>query len=263
MSACYLPARLVLWSSRLVRSTLLISLLALVALAACVDATKYDAGGGDDTGNPSQAPGSCSIDADCVAAGATCCGCPTYAVPSTDPVARACADVDCPSSECAENVVAKCSKGGRCELACAPRACEQPSATCAYGFAADANGCLTCECAVPAAGGCTADAQCTRTRADCCGCQRGGFDTAVLVSDQMRFDDGLECTEVPACPDINTCTTDKPTCVQGRCDLVSPELPVGACGRADLPACPAGTVCVVNASDQANMHGVGVCGEPP
>jgi hypothetical protein len=263
MSPGYNPARLVLSSGHPVRALLCSALIAVVAVpAACVGAIDASEGIGDPP-NPSVGVPSCVVDEDCVPAGPTCCECPTFAVPSSDPVARACSNVDCPMSECAENVVARCNEEQRCELACAPRACEATGPACAYGFAVDLKGCLTCECAVPAPGGCTADTDCARTRADCCGCKQGGFDTAVLAADQTTYDAGLMCSASPACPGIDTCTADEPTCVQGQCELVSPELPVGACGRADLPPCPAGTQCLVNVSDQANMHGVGVCGPPP
>lgn len=234
----------------------------LGALAGCVTAT--DSLAGPDDKNPAAAPGSpfCRDDLDCVLAGPTCCSCPTFAVTRSDPVARACTNVACPLSECAANVVARCNEASRCELACAPRACEA-TASCAYGLAADANGCLSCECAVPEPGGCSVNADCTRTRADCCGCQQGGFDIAVLAGERAGYDANLGCEPSPVCPGIDTCTTDEPACVQGRCELVSPSLPIGACGRADLPPCPAGTQCLVNVSDQANMHGVGICGEPP
>jgi hypothetical protein len=235
---------------------------AVVALGACsepLDNTLVP----DDNQNASANGPSCLEDSDCVPAGPTCCSCPTYAVSTVDPVARACANVDCPVSECAENVIARCSERHRCELACAPRACEAAGAACPYGFAADANGCLTCECATPEPGGCTVDADCTRTRADCCGCLKGGFDTAVLVTERAGHDAMLMCSPTPACPGLSTCTSDVPTCVQGSCALVSPSLPAGACGRADLPACPAGTECLVNVNDQADMHGVGVCGTLP
>ncbi len=264
MSAGYNPARLVLSSGRPVR-TLLVCLALLAAIAAspaCVGALETT---GDQAPDPNAGAGAapCIDDDDCVLAGTTCCGCPTFAVTRDDPVARACSNVHgpgCPPAECTENVVARCNEERRCELACAPRACE---ASCAYGYAADTNGCLTCECAVPPPGGCVTDADCTRTRADCCGCTRGGFDTAVLAADRASYDAMLMCPTSPACPGINTCTADVPTCVQGRCDLVSPDLPVGACGRDDLPPCPAGSQCLVNVSDQANMHGVGLCGPPP
>lgn len=264
MSAGYNPARLVLSSGCPLRA-LLVRLAFLAAAAAsltCVSAIEPLAGD-PPSPDPAAEAGHCFADDDCVPAGATCCGCPTFAVPRNDPMARACSNVQgpgCPPSECTENVVARCSEELRCELACAPRVCEQ---SCADGFAADASGCLTCECAAVPPGGCQSDTDCTRTRADCCGCQRGGKDTAVLASERASHDAMLMCPPDPACPGISTCTSDVPTCVQGRCALVSPDLPVGACGRADLPACPAGSVCLVNVSDQANMHGVGVCGPPP
>lgn len=268
MSAGYNPARLVLIPGRPVRSPLVLATVlalfaAFAASAACVSSIESSPDPYDDfpdgAGAPAQA---CGRDDDCVPAAPTCCECPTFAVPRTSPVVRACSNVPCPMAECAMDVVARCNEG-RCELACAPRACEAMGATCAYGFATDANGCLTCECAVPEPGGCTSDTQCTRTRADCCGCQQGGFDTAVLAAERTKFDAMLMCPASPVCPGLDTCTADEPTCVQGRCELVSPELPAGACGRADLPPCPAGTQCLVNVSDPANMHGVGVCGPPP
>ena len=236
----------------------------LGAAAGCVDSSDLSAPP-DLTGAPGS-PGSpfCSEDRDCVPAGATCCGCPTFAVTRTDPVARACLNVGCPASECAEGVIARCNEDARCELACEPRSCPATGASCAYGFAVSMNGCLTCECAVPAAGGCSTSTDCTRTRADCCGCLRGGKDTAVLLADKAAKDASLGCPETPLCPDLDTCSTaEEPTCIQGRCELISPALPVGACGRTDLPACPADTECIVNLSDQANMHGVGVCGTLP
>ncbi|HWO27082.1 MAG TPA: hypothetical protein VNO30_50475 [Kofleriaceae bacterium] len=238
--------------------------IALAAASACVGSIETSLDNADDPspGGDSAAPYFCSRDQDCVPAAPTCCECPTFAVSRTSPVARACANVPCPASECTADVVARCSDEGRCELACAPRACE-PTASCMYGFATDASGCLTCDCAAPEPGGCTADSQCTQTRADCCGCQQGGFDTAVLVTDRARFDAMLMCPASPACPGISTCTADEPTCIAGRCELITPDPPPGACGRPDLPACPADTACLVNVSDPANMHHVGVCGSPP
>lgn len=265
MSAGYNAARLVLFSGRPVRSLLAIATAVLVASASlggwagCVGAATFEDSAGDGAGAPNGIP-SCRVDADCVPASDTCCGCPTFAVTRGDPYVRACENVDCPAAECAGNVTARCNEDARCELACKPLACDPSGPACALGYAVDANGCLSCQCADPAPNGCTADTQCVQTRADCCGCQQGGFDTAVLVADRPGFDAMLMCAAEPACPGIDTCTTDEPTCVQGRCELVSPELPVGACGRADLPACTDGRSCLVNVSDQANMHGVGVCG---
>jgi hypothetical protein len=201
----------------------------------------------------------CQRDEDCVPAGRTCCECPSFAVHAADPIRRACAAVDCSGREeppaCSE-VAARCGEGGACELACAPVACEL---LCSEGFARDASACLTCACASPALDGCAADADCARTRADCCGCSRGGFDTAVLAREREDFDRGLECPDEPSCPEVTTCRDEAPACVQGRCELVAPGLPAGACGRADLPACPAGEVCTLNASREADLRGIGQC----
>src|SRR5262249_46576614 len=158
-------------------------------------------------------------DRDCVPAGSTCCGCPTFAVTRTDPVARACLSVGCPMQECAEGITARCNEDSRCELACEPLACPATGASCAYGFAKAMNGCLTCECAVPAPGGCSTSADCTRTRADCCGCVRGGKDRAVLLGEKAAKDAELGCSDMPVCPERNTCSTaEEPTCIQGRCE---------------------------------------------
>jgi hypothetical protein len=265
MSAGYNPARPVLSSGGPVRASLLLALLAVLAAPAACVGSIGTSGEFEPDPNPSAAPSSCAVDDDCVPAGLTCCGCPTFAVMTSDPVARACSNVSgpgCPPPECSENVIARCSEERRCELACKPAACEAAAQSCAYGFAADMNGCLTCACAAPEPGGCMADTDCVRTRADCCGCKQGGFDTAVLTADQKTYDATLMCPPSPACPGIETCTADEPTCVQGRCELVSPDLPAGACGRSDLPLCPEGSQCLVNVSDQANMHGVGLCGPP-
>lgn len=240
------------------------ALLLLIVFAispACVGDISSNASLGDDDGM-GEAFSRCTVDTDCIAVGDTCCDCPTFAVNVEDPIHRACSPVECPASECAANVAAVCSEEQRCELVCKPLACAA-GPSCEHGFALDQNGCLTCECAVPVANGCTLDSDCTQTRADCCGCRQGGFDTAVRVTDRASFDAMLMCPPEPACPGVDTCTTDEPTCVAGRCVLVSPMLPGGACGRPDLFACPGNTVCVVNTSDQANMHGVGVCGSPP
>lgn len=146
-------------------------------------------------------------------------------------------------------------------VACQREAC---SATCADGYAADGDGCLSCACATPALD-CTVDTDCVRAPNDCCGCLQGGFDTAVSLAGLPAHEAELMCGLDPICPgpptlEQVTCTPDlQPTCVQGRCELVPPEPPPGACGRPELPACPAGFVCLVNDSDQATAHGVGLC----
>jgi hypothetical protein len=245
----------------------LLVLAAVAALAGCpagVDReTAFDnggdgsgsgAGGGDGQGTPAE----CSRDTDCLAAGPKCCDCPTHAVPRLDPAQQACASVDCAPSSCGSPMQAACDLG-KCVLECAPVACD--SSTCPSGFATDANGCLTCECAGSAnLGECNQDSDCARVRDDCCGCAMGGSDTAVPTGDAAAHDAALMCSPTPYCTGGDTCAPDLAArCVQGACSLVTGPLPDNACGRADLAACPAGEACYVNASDQATMHGEGVC----
>jgi hypothetical protein len=145
---------------------------------------------------------------------------------------------------------------GGCVLACAPKVC---SNSCPDGFALDPSGCLTCTCALLATPTCTIDSDCVRTRADCCGCLRGGADTAVPSADQSAYDASLMCPAQPVCPQVDSCDpTMFPRCIAGGCVLTT-ATPAGACGRPDLPACPPGSVCTINASDAATMQGVGVC----
>lgn len=225
-------------------------------------------GNGYGSGQSGAAP-ECVTASDCALRGASCCDCPSFAVPATDPGLAACGDVTCPMMNCPDDVEPAC-QAGQCMLACKPVAC---TTSCAAGFAADANGCLTCACAgAPGGTGagsgsgsdtgatCTLDSDCVRTRADCCGCAHGGSDTAVLAADQASFDASLMCSANPQCPSTtNTCSPDlQPRCVAGACQLAAP-LPPGACGRPDLPACPTGQTCTLNASDAATAQGVGVC----
>ena len=108
--------------------------------------------------------------------------------------------------------------------------------------------------------------------ADCCGCARGGADTAVPAAEADAYVMGLGCPanpgEVP-CPEVTTCAADVgPRCILGQCvlgdsSLGPPPLPPGACGRADLPACPAGQACVINQDPAGNPLGVGVCTPVP
>jgi hypothetical protein len=77
---------------------------------------------------------------------------------------------------------------------------------------------------------------------------------------QSNFDKALLCSGNEVCPDVTTCNANESAqCAQGECRLIEGGLPLGACGRPDLPACGTGFECVVNASDSANLHGVGVC----
>ena len=231
--------------------------LVLLVVGACFGkANELATSGGDDKNG---AEPFCAVDTDCVAIAPTCCDCPTYATSRADPLYQACADVMCPPNmgSCPP-VTAACSMEGVCELRkCAPIQC--PS-DCQGGYAPDANGCLTCDCAAPTPGGCMGDGDCVETRADCCGCAQGGMDTSVLRQDQQAYDAMLNCPATPTCPGINVCdATLAPRCVSGACVLTSGALPPNACGRPDLPPCPPGTHCTVNANDPANMQGVGTC----
>lgn len=237
-------------------------LLFVLCLAGC-PASKADeasgfGGGSDDTGNG--APQLCNTSADCALAASTCCSCPTFAVNVNDPSHRACTGVTCPpgGDTCPDSVEAICTDEGRCELACTQLQCP---ASCPDGFAIDdATGCLSCACAA-SANRCTRDDQCIETRADCCGCARGGADTSVLVGERAGYDAALECSSSPACPELDTCEAGAaPHCIQGDCKLVvAGRLPANACGRSDLPACPPGQVCTVNRDPAASVLGVGSC----
>jgi hypothetical protein len=246
---------------RLLFATLLIALSAgcPADVGRALSAEEEDGDRGDGNGGGSSTPAECSLDRDCVAAGARCCDCPTYAVPTLDPAAQACANVDCAPASCGSPMRAACDLG-KCVLQCAPVACEM-NVSCSSGFKTDANGCLTCECAGAVdATACDSDSQCARVRDDCCGCAQGGEDTAVPTDEVAAHEAALMCPSTPSCPGANTCAPDlAPRCVQGACELVSGPPPAGACGRPDLPACPEGEACTVNANDQATMHGVGIC----
>lgn len=239
------------------RATLILFLLA----AAC----SYDEsnspvvmgyGGGSDDGGAGGAAGECIIDSDCVAAGARCCDCPTYAMP-VDPDNDICAGVTCPmpGPSCAQNLHAACVQN-ECELACDVVECDQQ---CSDGFAIDANGCATCSCFAVTDRTCTLSSDCAEVPADCCGCAFGGSDTAVPTGDVESFEAGLDCPTSPSCPGVNTCEADQePACVQGGCALEQP-LPANACGRPDLPLCGAGTICALNSDPAATAQGVGTC----
>jgi len=217
----------------------------------------------DPPDDPWQPPRECVADVDCVAAGSKCCDCPTFAVPQADPIHQACVDVICPLAACSDHVEPACD-GGRCVLACVATACQQ---SCANGFASDDNGCLTCGCAAPVVDGCDDVADCVRVRADCCGCDHGGRDTAVLRRDARAYDEALMCGPEPQCPAVSSACWPgaELQCVQGQCALSSlGELPPNACGRPDLPRCPIGQVCVINGSEgPAAEQGVGECQPPP
>jgi hypothetical protein len=235
----------------------LLAILLLVAgCPGALDRTSgiHDPTGDDGAGNLPE----CTTASQCAPAAATCCACPTFAVPTTDPANNACKGVMCPlpGPTCAANLHAAC-KGGACVLACDAVAC---TTSCADGYATDDNGCLTCACATIDQRACVADTDCARVRADCCGCQSGGSDTAVPVGEIQAHDLGLMCPQSPACPGVDTCPPDLvPRCVQGACELISGGLPSNACGRPDLMDCTNGEACTINYDDAATAEGVGVC----
>ncbi|HEX5064376.1 MAG TPA: hypothetical protein VFV99_33605 [Kofleriaceae bacterium] len=242
---------------------------ALVLLAGCPGSAEDNAlGGGDDQGSGSGSGGGgapfneCHVAADCVPAGPKCCDCPTHAVPASDPVQQACKNVDCPPKDCGSPMEAACEQG-RCVLACSPVPCDA-TVSCTDGFDTDANGCLVCACAAPTFTECAVDGDCSRVKADCCGCEMGGNDAAIPTSQVASHDAMLMCPQNPSCPQVNTCAPDlSARCIAGTCTLVSGALPANACGRPDLPACAQDEACTVNANDQATMQGVGVCQPPP
>lgn len=252
----------------------------LAAAAGCLGLAADTREGADDD---DPILGRCAVDQDCVLAGPSCCDCPSYALPTASGWGDTCANIDCsggvdagvpgtdagmPSgfpSGCAP-LVARCELGV-CLAACAPIACET---TCGFGFAMDATGCLTCACNdAPNAPTCLEDTDCVQVPADCCGCARGGTDTAVPRASVADHEDGLGCPPDPAmrpCPDVSTCDPSRvPRCLEQQCVLLGPNdppwtaPPAGACGRPDLPACPAGQVCVLNRSAEAGMLGLGIC----
>jgi hypothetical protein len=236
-----------------------------LSLTACIGSAS-ELGTGDDRDDPSPGatPFACITADDCVPAGATYCDCPTFALPVEDPKALACEAVDCQNdtSTCATNVEPACDNN-QCVLACKPLECLQ----CPDGYIAEINGCLSCTCAEPVSvmPDCTVDADCTRVREDCCGCDNGGEDTAVPVSMAGAFDQSLMCPSAPACPgqdNLSEPTCDAsfaPRCVRGSCALLDAAMPANACGRADLPECPAGQTCQINVDPAASQYGLGIC----
>lgn len=210
----------------------------------------------------------CAVDDDCVLTAASCCECPSFAISRTgDSVSDdACSNIDCEPLEACPAIVAACAQD-TCIVQCAPLPCDL---SCASGFASDALGCLTCECRGEPeidAAACIADADCIRVAADCCGCTRGGEDTAVPIAQAEAYIDALGCHDSAACPDVDTCDDALvPRCVAGACALElavdAPPGPAGArCGKPTLPPCPDGTVCVLNdpQANDATLAGVGIC----
>lgn len=245
-----------------------------VGLLGCLPQDDNEAAAYDDgvAEPPPSAPG-CSIDADCQLAAASCCECPSYAVSASDRAEDACSGVICEGEMTCPAVDAVCERGA-CVMQCQPIACDL---TCASGFAVDEAGCLTCWCAPEPPGferECTAAEDCVRVPADCCGCARGGNDTAVPGELAEVHLAGLDCPESPACPEVEACEEGlQAGCVAGTCTLLiepadgPPDGPPDGtssdqwCGSPELPACPDGSVCVLNATsaNDATVAGVGIC----
>jgi hypothetical protein len=212
----------------------------------------------------------CISDDDCEPAASACCECPSFALPVSDGFGQACTDVGCGAPAGCPAVQAACLDGA-CALRCAPVACD---ITCEAGFAADEMGCLVCACAAlpPQTAECQIDTDCAQVPADCCGCARGGQDTAVPAGQVEDHIDALDCPLEPACPGIDTCMENYvPRCVQGACalaappdtDTTTPDEPQ-RCGTTSLPSCPQDQVCVLNdpTAEQATAAGLGVCRDP-
>src|SRR5690606_40804527 len=69
-----------------------------------------------------------------------------------------------------------------------------------------------------------------RARDDCCGCARGGMDTAVPASEVAAHEAALMCPQDPSCPDVDTCAPELAArCIAGACTLVAGALPANAC----------------------------------
>ncbi len=262
--------------SHFLRLTLLMAILA--GSSACLLGGQSSESASFDDGNPPADPGQgpdgvnsqCRVDLDCDLAASTCCECPSFAVPSGQGFDDGCQDVQCEPGGLCPAVQATCVSG-QCVMVCAPVVTTQ---VCAFGFQADAAGCLLNECASPsgtAPGVCLLDEECVQIPADCCGCSRGGADRAVLASAQSDELDGLACPANPACPEIDVCNPEQvPRCIAGSCALVESQAETPPddgpilCGRPELPVCAVGTICVLNAlsANDATQLGVGICTAP-
>lgn len=241
-------------------------------LAATDDPNKDSMGAPNEENPDGAGAGGCQLASDCVLAASTCCECPSFAVPAGGGYDAGCEDVDCGASGLCSAVEAVCEQG-QCLMICSPIVTDQ---VCAFGFEADEAGCLLNQCAasprdqVPE---CEVDTDCVQIPADCCGCSRGGADTAVALG-QAESDVGfLNCPVDPACPGINVCNLDEVAqCIAGSCTLAAvaggaldPQEPPAdgdlLCGTPDLPDCARGHSCVLNevsANDAAALS-VGTC----
>jgi hypothetical protein len=242
--------------------------------AADLEGAGADSGGGgggavsEPGGDPDDgAAAECQVAADCVLAASSCCECPSFAVPAGSGFDSGCEDVECVPDGVCSAVEAACD-GGQCVMICSPIITDK---TCEFGFATDDSGCLLDECAGASpnrSAECEIDTDCVEVPADCCGCGRGGADTAVPSGEADSFSDGLGCPADASCPEIDVCDpTELPRCVGGSCTLApadgsTPPLdgsePVVLCGTPELAPCEAGTICVLNANSPNNGSELGV-----
>jgi len=224
--------------------------IAVAALAAgCVVSSAADGGFAPDD-DDDRGDDFCGRDTDCTLAGPSCCECPTFALHVSSGWDDACEQVECTLPASCPALQARCEQG-QCVAACAPMTCDL---SCETGFVVDAAGCTVCQCSGgPLAPQCNLDGDCVRVPADCCGCDRGGADTAVAAAEAGAFVEDLDCGGQEACPGVSTCDPEATAhCNAGRCELsaggISPP-PGGACGRPELPPCPSGETCVINTAD--------------
>ena len=253
-----------------------LSLAAFLASAGCSSASgenlsaEGDRDDGDDSGGGGASPDGieCQLAVDCVPAGSTCCDCPAFAVSAASGYEEACADVTCDPAPTDCALTEPACNAGRCELICSPVVTDM---VCADGFARDDFGCLLDACAGPDGSGpeCNGDQDCVQVPADCCGCQRGGSDTAVPAGSESQHEDDLACPPDPSCPGVDVCDPDsEPRCIGGSCRLSVPpsepgddEPPSILCGTPETPPCRDGQVCVLNHPDagDATQQGAGSC----
>jgi len=263
-------------------------------LATCSSSeSAYDSddGGGDGDGNedpgdgpepPAPPPGApqCVTSGECVPAASTCCECPSFAVPKGSDGGEACEPVDCEIEIECPKVIAICTDDQQCQLVCEPIVATQQ---CPTGFAHDDFDCLIDSCYLPVDPNpivaCAEDTDCVRVEADCCGCARGGTDTAVAAAHADAYRESLKCGPEPACPGEENPLCEEPLierCIAQRCALLSAPGEDGGdgdggrvepvfCGTPEFGDCPDGFVCFLNAhdADEANRIGVGTCGPAP
>ena len=271
------PIRIIPSSSPLASAALALAL----ALAGCgitsdgdsASGGTGDTAGGDGAGgegaSPPPAPpavSTCVSADDCVAASSICCECPSFAVAAESGFDDGCGQVDCqPPDGCA--LVEPACIDSQCHLICQPVPTDK---VCANGFARDSFGCLVDACREDPPDevfACALDEDCSEVKADCCGCELGGTDTAVATSAVAQYLDSLACHSDPVCPGIDFCDAALvPRCVAQSCTLGPPESePAGSigslCGVPDQAACGDGQVCVLNDPEggDASRMGVGSC----